>query len=157
MIAWHVNKVKSSKVQSSPQTPTPAINNQKCQLFCLGAKVPGETPYLKRPEWDGDEVFVEEGGDEEGHSGRQSAWSSSPYWWECTGDGRPNGGQVSSMSSRRCQCLIKRSEFRVDVFLTTINNLVNYHVNSTNPGKSLQIQIQSKEFKSVDFNSFILR
>jgi hypothetical protein len=30
----------------------------------------GETPYLIRPEWDGDEVLVEEGGDEEGHSGR---------------------------------------------------------------------------------------
>jgi hypothetical protein len=54
---------------------------------------------------------------------------------------------VSSMSS----------DFRFNVFLTTINKLVNYQVNSTNPGKSLQISIQSKEFKSVDFNSFILR
>jgi hypothetical protein len=51
---------------------------------------------------------------------------------------------VSSMSSKRCQFLIKRSEFRVNVLLTTINKLVNYQVDSTNPSKSLQIQFNQK-------------
>jgi hypothetical protein len=47
------------------------INNQNHQLYCQGAKVPGRNcVYLIRPEWDGHEVLVEEGGDEEGHSGR---------------------------------------------------------------------------------------
>jgi hypothetical protein len=56
----------------------------------------GNAPCLIRPEWDGDEVLVEEGGDEEGRPGRHQLGVRPLYDRnvEAT-DGSPLDGRVS--------------------------------------------------------------